>query len=208
MLPPDEFERWCLAPLARLVARLQRAHPTTPIIAFPRGAATELAKFADIDGLAAIGLDTAAEPRAAAAMLPERLALQGNLDPLALLAGGRALDEGVARVLSGFAGRAHIFNLGHGVLPETPIAHVEQLIAPGARRDLSGAGETARPPHMAIVWPRSLTSAAEVSGLGYSRVGIKVFLIRSGLWRTRRLRELFGSAARSMCIDWGLARCG
>ena len=82
-----------------------------------------------LDGLAAIGLDTAVEPRAAAAALPARLALQGNLDPLALLAGGRALDEGVERVLQGFAGRAHIFNLGHGILPETPIAHVERLVA-------------------------------------------------------------------------------
>ena len=62
-------------------------------------------------------------------MLPERLTLQGNLDPLALLAGGGALDKDVDRVLQGFSGRAHIFNLGHGILPETPIAHVEQLVA-------------------------------------------------------------------------------
>jgi uroporphyrinogen decarboxylase len=87
-----------------------------------------LAKFADLDGLAAIGLDAAVEPRAAAAALPAPLALQGNLDPLALVAGGSALDEGVERVLAGFAGRAHIFNLGHGVPPETPIAHVERLV--------------------------------------------------------------------------------
>ena len=77
----------------------------------------------------AIGLDTAAEPKAAVAALPERLALQGNLDPLALVAGGRRLDEEIDRVLRGFEGRAHIFNLGHGVLPETPIAHVERLVA-------------------------------------------------------------------------------
>ena len=68
------------------------------------------------------------DPRAAADLLPGRLALQGNLDPLALIAGGRALDEGVARVRAGFEGRAHIFNLGHGILPETPIAHVERLM--------------------------------------------------------------------------------
>ena len=108
---------------------MHAALPEAPIIAFPRGAATQLAKFADLDGLAAIGLDTAAEPRAAAAALPARLALQGNLDPLALLAGGRALDEGIDRTLQGFAGRAHIFNLGHGILPETPIPHVERLVA-------------------------------------------------------------------------------
>jgi len=129
VLPPGEFERWSLAPIARIVAKLRAALPGAPIIAFPRGAATQLSKFAAIDGLAAIGLDTAVEPPVAAAALPERLALQGNLDPLALLAGGAALEAGVARVLQGFAGRAHIFNLGHGVLPQTPIAHVERLVA-------------------------------------------------------------------------------
>ena len=61
-------------------------------------------------------------------MLPAHLALQGNLDPLALIAGGRALDENIDRCLQGFEGRAHIFNLGHGILPETPLAHVEQLM--------------------------------------------------------------------------------
>jgi uroporphyrinogen decarboxylase len=129
VLPPAEFERWCVAPLVRMLARLSAAAPQTPVIAFPRGAATQLAKFADVEGLAAIGLDTAVEPRAAAAVLPARLALQGNLDPLALVAGGRALDEEIDRVLEGFAGRAHVFNLGHGVLPQTPIDHVERLVA-------------------------------------------------------------------------------
>jgi uroporphyrinogen decarboxylase len=129
VLPPGEFERWSLGPIARIVARLRAALPHAPIIAFPRGAATQLGKFAGVEGLAAIGLDTSVEQRVAAAALPERLTLQGNLDPLALLAGGAALDAGVERVLQGFAGRAHIFNLGHGILPETPIAHVDRLVA-------------------------------------------------------------------------------
>ena len=129
VLAPGEFERWSLAPIARMVAKLRAALPGAPIIAFPRGAATQLGKFAAIDGLAAIGLDTAVEPRVAAAALPARLTLQGNLDPLALLAGGAALEAGVARVLQGFTGRAHIFNLGHGILQQTPIAHVERLVA-------------------------------------------------------------------------------
>ena len=136
VLPPAEFERWCVKPLERIVAHLRAESPAIPIIAFPRGAATQLVKFADLTGLSAIGLDTAVEPRAAAALLPGRLALQGNLDPIALVAGGRALDEAVARVLEGFQGRAHIFNLGHGILPETPIAHVERLMAL-VRRPLS-----------------------------------------------------------------------
>ena len=129
VLPPEEFERWCVQPLARMAARLRAEAPQIPIIAFPRGAATQLAKIAAIEGLACIGLDTAVEPRVAAATLPARLALQGNLDPLALIAGGRPLDESVERVLAGFDGRAHVFNLGHGILPETPIPHVEQLVA-------------------------------------------------------------------------------
>ena len=80
-------------------------------------------------GVAAIGLDTAVEPRVAIEALPGRIALQGNLDPLALVAGGAGLDEGVDRVLEGFGERAHIFNLGHGILPETPVEHVERLVA-------------------------------------------------------------------------------
>ena len=128
VLPPAEFERWCVAPLASLAAKVHAAEPRAPIIAFPRGAATQLHKFSAIEALSAIGLDTAVEPRTAAAALPSRLALQGNLDPLALVAGGESLDEAIDRVRWGFAGRPHIFNLGHGILPHTPLAHVERLI--------------------------------------------------------------------------------
>ena len=128
VLPPAEFERWCLAPVEALIAKVKARAPGTPVIAFPRGAATQLSKFAGLEGIAAIGLDTAVEPRAAVAALPGPVALQGNLDPLALIAGGAALDQGVDRVLAGFADRAHIFNLGHGILPETPIAHVERMV--------------------------------------------------------------------------------
>jgi uroporphyrinogen decarboxylase len=128
VLPPSEFERWCLRPIAAIASQVRRKAPQARLIAFPRGAATNLAKFGAVGKIDAIGLDTAVEPKTAMATLPERLALQGNLDPLALIAGGRRLDEEIDRVLSGFAGRAHIFNLGHGVLPETPIAHVERLV--------------------------------------------------------------------------------
>ena len=129
VLPPAEFERWCVAPVAALVAAVRAKAPQAPIIVFPRGAATQLAKFADMPGVAAVGLDTAVEPRVASAALPGRLALQGNLDPLALVAGGTALDEAIDRTLKGFATRAHIFNLGHGIAPETPVGHVERLVA-------------------------------------------------------------------------------
>jgi uroporphyrinogen decarboxylase len=129
VLPPVEFEHWCVAPVAAIAAKVRMKAPHAPLIAFPRGAGAQLAKFGALVEIDAIGLDTAAEPKAAAAVLPERLALQGNLDPLALVAGGRRLDEEIERVLNGFANRAHIFNLGHGVLPETPIEHVERLVA-------------------------------------------------------------------------------
>ena len=129
VLPPAEFERWCVRPVASLIAKVRAAAPHAPVIAFPRGAATQLGKFAAVDGVAAVGLDTAVEPAAACAALPAPIALQGNLDPLALVAGGPGLDEGIDRALTGFGQRAHIFNLGHGILPETPIAHVERLVA-------------------------------------------------------------------------------
>ncbi len=128
VLPPAEFERWCVKPVAALLAKVRANAPQAPIIVFPRGAATQLMKFAEMKGASAIGLDTSVEPRVAAAALPETLALQGNLDPLALVAGGASLDEGIERVLEGFEARAHIFNLGHGILPETPVAHVERLV--------------------------------------------------------------------------------
>jgi uroporphyrinogen decarboxylase len=129
VLAPAEFERWCVAPIAAIAAQVRAMAPQAPLIAFPRGAGDKLVKFGALAEIDAVGLDTTVEPKAAIAALPERLALQGNLDPLALVAGGRRLDEEIEGVLSGFKSRAHIFNLGHGVLPETPIDHVERLVA-------------------------------------------------------------------------------
>jgi uroporphyrinogen decarboxylase len=128
VLPAEELERWCVQSIAAIVAKVRAAAPHAPIIAFPRGAGAALSQFALIEGLAAIGLDTTDDPGWATATLPAAMTLQGNLDPLALLAGGSALDEAVGNILAKFARRPHIFNLGHGVLPETPIAHVEQLM--------------------------------------------------------------------------------
>jgi len=121
-----EFERWCVAPIAALIAKVRRHLPEAPVIVFPRGAGAHLGVLAEIDGVAAIGLDTTA--RATSAALPKRMALQGNLDPIALLAGGASLDEAIENVLADFSGRPHIFNLGHGVLPGTPIENVERLV--------------------------------------------------------------------------------
>jgi len=99
-----------------------------PVIGFPKGAGGKLAAYARETGIDAIGLDETVDPEWAAAILPPSLPVQGNLDPLALIAGGEALEMAVARIISAFEDRPHIFNLGHGILPDTPIAHVERLL--------------------------------------------------------------------------------
>ena len=128
-LAPAEFERWVIAPTARLVERLKKKHRRVPVIGFPKGAGGKLAAYARETRVDAIGLDETVDPTWAAKELPARAVIQGNLDPLALLAGGDALKTSVARILDAFAGRPHIFNLGHGILQETPIARVEELLA-------------------------------------------------------------------------------
>jgi uroporphyrinogen decarboxylase len=128
-LAPAEFERWVIAPTARLVERLRAKHPEVPVIGFPKGAGGKLGAYARESKVSAIGLDETVDPLWAAKELPKRLPVQGNLDPLALRAGGEALYSGTQRILDAFAERPHIFNLGHGILPDTPIDQVEELIA-------------------------------------------------------------------------------
>lgn len=128
-LAPAEFDRWVIAPTARLVAALKARHPDVPIIGFPKGAGGKLGAYARGTGVDGIGLDETVDPAWADGELPADLPVQGNLDPLALLAGGEGLAQSVAGILDAFADRPHIFNLGHGILQETPIAHVEQLLA-------------------------------------------------------------------------------
>jgi uroporphyrinogen decarboxylase len=127
-LSPAQFEEWVIAPTARIVAKLRETHPDVPVIGFPKGAGGKLAAYARETEVNAIGLDETVDPLWAARELPKDLPLQGNLDPLALAAGGDDLTRATARILDAFAGRPHIFNLGHGILQETPIGHVEQLI--------------------------------------------------------------------------------
>jgi uroporphyrinogen decarboxylase len=124
-----QFERWVIAPNAAIVAGLKARHPDTPIIGFPKGAGGKLAAYANETGVDALGLDETVDPVWAAQNLPANLPVQGNLDPLALVAGGEVLEVAVARILSAFKGRPHIFNLGHGIVPHTPIAHVEKLLS-------------------------------------------------------------------------------
>lgn len=127
-LSPDQFERWVIAPTAWIVSEFKSRHPDVPVIGFPKGAGGKLSAYARETGVDAIGLDETVDPRWAAAALPNTLPVQGNLDPLALIAGGDALEKAARGIISTFAGRPHIFNLGHGILQDTPIAHVEQLL--------------------------------------------------------------------------------
>ncbi|QNN64872.1 uroporphyrinogen decarboxylase [Sphingomonas rhizophila] len=127
-LAPAEFERWVIAPTARLAGAFRARHPATPIIGFPKGAGGKLRAYADETGVQAVGLDETVDPAWANRELPPGLPVQGNLDPLALIAGGERLKEAVERILDALADRPHIFNLGHGIQQTTPIANVEQLV--------------------------------------------------------------------------------
>ena len=127
-LSPSQFERWVIAPTAWIVAQFKSRHPDVPVIGFPKGAGGKLPAYARETGVDAIGLDETVDPRWAAAALPPELPVQGNLDPLALIAGGDALARAVSVIISVFEERPHVFNLGHGILQDTPIAHVEQLL--------------------------------------------------------------------------------
>jgi len=128
-LAPREFERWVIAPTVELVKRLHARHPGVPVIGFPKGAGGKLPAYARETGVDAIGLDETVDPAWANANLPPALPVQGNLDPLALIAGGVRLDEAIDAIRGAFPERPHVFNLGHGILLDTPIAHVEQLLA-------------------------------------------------------------------------------
>lgn len=127
-LSPAQFEQWVIAPNARIVSLLRERHPHVPIIGFPKGAGGKIAAYARETAVSAIGLDESVDPDWAAKALPSGLPVQGNLDPLALIAGGDSLSRAADRIMSAFADRPHIFNLGHGILPDTPIAHVESLL--------------------------------------------------------------------------------
>ncbi len=128
-LSPAQFERWVIAPNAEIVRRLRARCPEVRIIGFPKGAGGKLPAYARETGIDALGLDETVDPVWADRNLPAGMPVQGNLDPLALIAGGAALDTAVARIRDAFADRPHIFNLGHGILPDTPVAHVERLVA-------------------------------------------------------------------------------
>jgi uroporphyrinogen decarboxylase len=127
-LAPDQFERWVIAPNSAIADAVRARHPGVPVIGFPKGAGSKLAAYARETAVDVIGLDETIDPLWAMRELPAGLPVQGNLDPLLLLAGGKALEERARSILEAFAGRPHVFNLGHGIDKETPIEHVERLL--------------------------------------------------------------------------------
>jgi len=129
ILPAEEFRRWCIEPTGRIVDAVRKEIPGAKIIGFPRGAGTELGLYLDAVAIDAVGLDWTMQLAFARDEIQPRRPVQGNLDPLAVLVGEAALDRSVDAILEAFSGGPFIFNLGHGVLPDTPIAHVERLVA-------------------------------------------------------------------------------
>ena len=127
-LAPDEFERLVIAPNARIVAALRDRHPETPVIGFPKGAGEKLPAYARETGVQAVGVDETIDPVWAARELPQGMPVQGNFDPLLMLAGSERLEQRAQTILEAFADRPHVFNLGHGIDRRTPIEHVERLI--------------------------------------------------------------------------------
>ena len=128
VLSPSLFRHLVIAPTKRIVARLKALHPTVPVIGFPRLAGVMVGEYAAQTGVNAVALDTGADVPVALTLVPSTVATQGNLDPLSVVAGGEALRREVAVLLGAIRGRPHIFNLGHGIVPQTNPAHVAALV--------------------------------------------------------------------------------
>jgi uroporphyrinogen decarboxylase len=128
VLSPPLFRAHVIEPTARIVAALRARHPTVPVIGFPRLAGVLLGDYAEATGVQGLHIDTAVDPALAAGMVPAKVALQGNLDPLAVVAGGAAMASEADAILHALRGRPHIFNLGHGILQQTPPEHLAALV--------------------------------------------------------------------------------
>jgi uroporphyrinogen decarboxylase len=127
LLPETEFERWCVRPVLAVAERVKARHPAVPVIVFPRGVGAGYRRFRDEPAVDGLSLD-ATVPLLWAREELAGVCLQGNLDPIALLAGGAVVERETDRILDALAGRPFVFNLGHGVLPETDPAEVQALV--------------------------------------------------------------------------------
>jgi uroporphyrinogen decarboxylase len=128
VLAPSQFRRYVIEPARRIVSALRESYPDVPVIGFPRMAGPSVAAYANKTGVSGVGLDTAMDLMHAVALLPDAVAAQGNLDPLALVAGGDAMTVETRAILGAMQGRPFIFNLGHGIVPQTPPEHVAALV--------------------------------------------------------------------------------
>jgi uroporphyrinogen decarboxylase len=128
VLSKEQLSRWSVEPMARIAREVRTRHPSVPVIAFPRGVGTDVSMYRRPDTFAALSIDSSVSPLWAAKELQPSICVQGNLEPLVLVEGGVTLKEEARRVLGGFQGRPFVFNLGHGVLPQTPPENVAQLV--------------------------------------------------------------------------------
>ena len=128
VLGPEQFERWCIAPTQKIVAGVRRQISDAKIIGFPRGAGAMALPYVEMTAVSAIGIDWAFERSIARDALQPRVPVQGNVDPMALLAGGAALDREVDDVMKELGDGPLIFNLGHGITPQADPANVAALV--------------------------------------------------------------------------------
>jgi uroporphyrinogen decarboxylase len=128
ILPPSQFHRHVIQPTKTIVAALRQRFPAVPVIGFPRLAGLLVGDYAATTMVDAVGLDTSMDLGLAASSIPRGVALQGNLDPLALVAGGTSLQRETAAILAALRDRPFVFNLGHGIVPQTPPEHVAALV--------------------------------------------------------------------------------
>ena len=135
-LPENAFRKWVIDPTKEIVARVKRDHPDTPIIGFPRLAGSMLETYVDETGVDAVSLDTGVKPDWAAKTIQSKVPVQGSLDPYQVVAGGQMMEDEALKLLEAYKGGAHVFNLGHGFVPHTPVDHVGRLteVVKGFRR--------------------------------------------------------------------------
>ena len=127
-LAGTDFDRWICVPTKRIVAKLKERYPEVPIIGFPMGTGSNLGRYVDQTGVDGVSCDTATPLDTMARELAEKAVVQGNLDPQVLAEGGQGMKRQARKILKALEGRPHVFNLGHGVLPQTPPEHVAQLV--------------------------------------------------------------------------------
>lgn len=128
VLDEQGFRTWAVEPVRAIIERVRAAVPNAPVIAFPKGAGVRIGDYARDIRASAVALDWTMPMAKARQLVAAETVLQGNLDPLRLVIGGKALDEGVDAILAAMQGRSHIFNLGHGITPDTPVEHVSRLV--------------------------------------------------------------------------------